>query len=289
MISAVENANRFSVYAGMRTSYRSNFQSISTSTTDVKLHPNGSYIITVNTSSEKLRRRKLNTPWDLSTITGAATAGSNALVGPVGNPQGFDISPDGSNVYAVGTTQANSNTIWQFTMNSWNVQTMAGPTAEYTIDALNKLGFSIRVRPEGNTIYILGRQSGILQYNMANNWNINTASFVTSYNSYTHSTSMTGMTFDPYGTRMYLSSSGDLHQFALSSPWNVNTAVWQANTRVTSFQASVEGIDIHPDGDIVYITSGTYQFQLPLDTKWAINSARFDITTGNVSLGRIVS
>jgi sugar lactone lactonase YvrE len=205
------------------------------------------------------------TSWDQTPVRYTFT-GDNA-------PQGITFKPDGTVIYIVGTTAPQR--VYQLRLNSAWDQSTAINTAAFSVATQDTSPQDIWFKPDGSEMYILGNTNKrVWQYHLNTPWDINTASFIVNSNTavgqlQTQDSTVTGLTFKPDGTQMYVngSSNNAVYQYTLSTPWSVNTATYTTNTQVagitsTQFSALAASSTAH-----AFNTDGTRMFVAGINTR----------------------
>jgi hypothetical protein len=156
----------------------------------------------------------------------------------------------------------------------------------------NSLG--IYITQDGETLYWTSTRGGVAnvyEYTMSIPWDITTAT--DSGNSFEVTSQfriITGITFKPDGTEMYLSGNdrdivagtgGDhVSQYTLSTAWDITTASFtdrfDVNSQLTSF-TTLTSVLLNPDGSRMFITSSspTRVWGYSLATNWDVSSASY--------------
>jgi len=206
-------------------------------------------------------------------------------------PQGITFKPDGTVIYIVGTTAPQR--VYQLRLNSAWDQSTAINTAAFSVATQDTSPQDIWFKPDGSEMYILGNTNKrVWQYHLNTPWDINTASFIVNSNTangllQTQDSTVTGLTFKPDGTQMYVngSSNNAVYQYTLSTPWSVNTATYTTNTQVAGITSTafstVAGTSVahafNTDGTRMFVAGTAYRdiAEFNLNTAWNVATSSY--------------
>jgi len=220
----------------------------------------------------------LSTAWDISSASWDAPLENYFdLVNEETNPAGLFISPDGSNLYIVGTIGDDVN---QYSLSVlWNIAT-ASYVRNFSVSAQDINPQDVFFSPSGTDMYVLGAASdNVIQYSLSAPWDISTASFVRTRSVAAQETGPTGLFFSSDGTRMYLvgTSDDDVVQYDLSTAWDISTLTFVRNFSVSAQETLPTSVFFKPDGTQMYVLGNTGDDvnQYSLSTAWNISTASF--------------
>ncbi|MFV8336434.1 YncE family protein [Flavobacterium sp. RSP29] len=188
---------------------------------------------------------------------------SGNSIGTVGQSLGMSMHPDGTKLYV---TIHNGDYISQYAMSKAYDLT----TASFISNSLNiNQGGESSARghfisPDGLKMYICGSSTAkVLQYALATAWNVNTASYVSSFAS---SAAPIDMAISPDGIYMILRETNSItRRYTLSTAWDVTTAVLsQTMTQALSFT----GLYFSTDGKRFFGTNTNTIHKYYLGTAW---------------------
>ena len=234
----------------------------------------------------------LSTAWDLSTATWDGSSSSLTSTGAAGETDPTDVvfKPDGTVLWIVGNY---NNNIRSYSLSTaWDLSTAS-------LNSGNKLNVAsqetaprgLRFKSDGTVAYVVGGNgNATFIYTLSTAWDLDTATYSTSFASASQDNGPHGIEFNSTGTRMYLlggsSGNGKLFQYNLSTAWDLSTAsyanVFADFTGITS-GTSPQGIFIDSSETRVYFGcggSGTgkmYQFSNGSDAL-ALGSGSFAST-----------
>jgi hypothetical protein len=116
----------------------------------------------------------LSTAWDVSTATYATK--SFSVTTQETAPSGLEISPDGTKMYVIGTT---NDTVYQYTLSTaWDVSTATYATKSFSVTTFDGTPTGIEFNADGTKMYVVG--SGydcIIEYTLSTAWDVSTSVF----------------------------------------------------------------------------------------------------------------
>jgi len=201
-------------------------------------------------------------------------------------PNSLFFSPDGRNLYVMGSTGDDVN---QYVLSTaWNVST-ASYVRIFSVAGQDSAPHGLFFRQDGLKMYMVGQTNDtVYQYALTSPWDISTASYESkSVSVAAQDITPVGVYFRPEGTRMFVvgNTGDDVYQYNLSTAWDVSTASY-----VQSF--SVAGQTSTPQ-DLSFVEDGTRMFVLGSDTDavaiynlttpWDISTATYSSTQFSVS------
>lgn len=247
---------------------------------------------TANTSSRttaSIQQYNLSAPFNLSTIT---YSGISTVVGDYDiNPTDLTISDDGTKLFFTGF---NSDSVWSGTMSTpYDLST-------FRLDVKSAFVGTQDVTPQNIYItsnpavglntqyaYVVGNSNDTVYQYSISNWDISTASLVTSKSVTANFAAGTfgeatprSVGFNTDGTVMFIlgETNDAVLAYDLSSPWNVSTANPRVQTlSVTAQDTTPIGLHFKPDGRSLYVVGSTGDDinQYNLSTPWDLTTASF--------------
>ena len=116
----------------------------------------------------------LSTAWDISTAAYASK--SFSVTAQETAPSGLEISPDGTKMYVIGTT---NDTVYQYTLSTaWDVSTATYATKSFSVTLFEGSPTGIEFNSDGTKMYVVG--SGydcIIEYTLSTAWDVSTSVF----------------------------------------------------------------------------------------------------------------
>lgn len=200
-------------------------------------------------------------------------------------PTGIYMKENGYNMFVVGT---NTDRVFDFKLSrQYDITTAvldkrSAATSTYDTEP-NDLTF----KPDGTMLYLTGiNNDRITQYSMSEAWNVNTATYLTSFNVSSTSgyTSPVGLNLSRDGKYLYIidSAADELVQFSMSTAWNVNTASYLTKKYVGGFETNGSAVYFRANGDSLFIVGSTNDVirEFRLSTAWNVNTATIYANSG---------
>lgn len=223
----------------------------------------------------------VNYPLASRNIATASYAGKSLSV--TASPMGMAFSPDGTQLYVVG-----SGVLYQYTLaTGWDVSTGSYSGKSLSVTGQDATPEGLAFSTDGTRLYITGHvHDAVFQYTLSTAWDISTGT----YASKTLALSGTdpkplGIAFNPAGTSMYFAgySNDHIYQYSLSTAWDISTGTYTGKSLWTASATDTPGgFAFSPDGTLLTM-SGSYTYknmiyQYALSTAWDISTGTY---TGN--------
>jgi sugar lactone lactonase YvrE len=256
-------------------------------TTSIYFHTDGTKFYIVGTGSDAIFQYSLGTPWDIST---ASYDTEFFYVGTQDTtPSGLYLSPDGTNVYMVGTSILRVN---QYPLTTpWDIKTV-NITPSLFIGLLESFPSSLYLKPDGTSVYILGSTGDrISEIPLNTPWDIRTAGIgsIGTYPVVGQDTAPQGVYIGAAGTAMYMvgSTSDAIYQYTLGTAYDLNTASYSGiSSNISARETAPADIDFSDDGTKIYIigqtatgagvvATGEYVHQFDLSSAWNVGTAGY--------------
>lgn len=227
----------------------------------------------------------LETPWDIgSAQLGRLLSSYSATTG--GSPYSFTISPDGKTVYGQVYVNASTNFIEFYELSTAYDLKTAQFIRAYSLAARND---NITAESTGRFLLTHNRTDSTLRlYTVPNrgftsnneSYSIDSVNFnPRSLNISTKETTIRAFTFDPTGTKLYISgtSSDSVHQYDLGTAWNVSTATFVGTFDLVGHVITPVGIKIVEDGKYLLVFCSTHHKinKFELTTPYDVTTAEF--------------
>ena len=249
---------------------------------DLVFSTDGTKAYLLGTTNNTVYQYTLSTPWDLSTATYASKSFAFSAIAGDTNIQGIFITPDGSNLYAIGST---SDRVYYFRLTTpWDISTT---TNQISYNAVTQVtagtAAGVKFGDSGTKMYILSSTTTdvVYQYTLSTAWDILTASYASkSLTVSGQDATMNDIAFSSDGTKLYaIGSSNDaVYQYTLSTAWDVSTGTYASKSLAVVTQDSLgKGFVFSSDGTKFYLsTLATANiFQYGLTTAWDISTASY--------------
>lgn len=239
-------------------------------------------------STDFVYQYPLSTAWDLST---ASTEGIKSLDvnPPEGAPGDLHFSPDGYNLYIVGTAL---DGIHSYTLSTaWDIS-----TATYNNQSTSLLGYEgtltgMAMSADGTKVFLTGSgNDNIYQFALSTAWDVSTletpAKAAIDINP--PEVTPTGICFDSSGSRLFFTGSGSdkIHSYDLGTLYDITIPGWESSIYL-SLPNNPSSTKWKPDGTkiFVYAFNDTAITSYSLSTAWDLSTA----TADGVSLSTVAT
>jgi len=220
----------------------------------------------------------MSTPWDLTTAREKPQLNINAQEGL---PRGIYISPDGVNLYAIGTS---ADRVFQYQLRTpWSIK--SGVLVQsLLVSAQDTFPRAVQFSPDGIKMYVLGDTNDrIFEYTLSTAWNVLSAVYTNQSLLLTGINGPSDFYFRADGQRLYVLSEltpRRIYRYDLSTAWNITTATLSSDFRDVDNEASPTALRFKPDGTEIYLmgATGDLVYQYTLSEPWTLNQARFSFT-----------
>ena len=176
------------------------------------------------------------------------------------NPQGVQISADGTKMYVLGV----SKTVHQYNLSTaYDASTASYSTGFNPPEDANNIG-KVVFNPTGTKMFILSLAGKLWEYTLSIGFNLSSTITYTN-NSYTFGATIFGVDFNATGTRMFaLSDSTDeIKQFNLSTGFDLSTISTTSNSfSVASQTTNPQGMAVNSAGTKVFIADGALTYNI---------------------------
>jgi 6-phosphogluconolactonase (cycloisomerase 2 family) len=250
----------------------------------------GTYVYVLD-EADLLYQVPLTTAWDITTLDSAnkTSITTRYQVGTTSYlderyPRAVDFKSDGTQMFIMGDyrdnlVKYNLSTAWDISTASIDV---VDRTGTYATSSENPYVFAsgIDTNPECTILYI-GEdvKDKVLQYNLASNTNIRSATSVYELDISAETTNIESLELSTDGTKLYIMQNGaSMYMYNLSTAWDIRTATYSG----TSYDpgGNNRGFTFNSDGTkLVFIDDNDYIRLYNLSTAWDISTASYD--TGN--------
>jgi hypothetical protein len=246
------------------------------STVGLFFKTDGSKMYFIGNNNDRVVEFNLTNPWDISTIIYTK---SFSVLNQDTSSSGIFLSPDGLNMYMVGTS---NDQVHQYSLTPPTQNTISlSQTQSLSIAGQDSTPQGIFLSPDGLNMYIIGSGSdNVYRYSLTSPGNISTASYVQAFGVSGQDATPSDIFFDPNGLNMYIVGSGasdSIHRYNLSSSWDISTASYAQSFSVSSQDVSPSAVFFTSNGLNMYMT-GTFNDQVHqyvLGTSWNISTASF--------------
>lgn len=187
----------------------------------------GTKMFTVGLTGDNLYQFSLSTAFDLSTASYDSVSIDVSAKETL--PRGIFLSPDGTELYLVGTS---SDTVHQYTLSTANDLSTASFTNS-SISLASQTGnpYAICISPDGTKMYIGEFGGNVFQYSLSTAFDVTTVSY-DSVSLSVGQNSIMGIDLNPDGTKLYVMSQASdvIYQYTLSTAFDISTASTDSST-----------------------------------------------------------
>jgi len=212
-----------------------------------------------------------------------------AVFGSETGTSGIYLKEDGYDFYLIGTSR--DRVIHYKLGRQYDITTAKFNTLSNSVASVEGVPTDLTFRTDGTSFYISGSANDVIvQYNMSEAWNVNTASQGLSFNtnSALSVTSPQTVQLSRDGTYLYFIDSGvdKVYQLTLSEAWNVNTATYLTEKSIVSFDGGPTGLYFNANGTSMYMigNSNDRVREFRLSTAWNVNTATIYANSANFNL-----
>ena len=236
-----------------------------------------------------IREYNLSTAWNVTTASFSQElqTESPAFNDNVKTSQiyGIYFNSDGTKSFYTGESQDRISGIELST--AWDISTASWPTAVNTSGSsffvqtnisydINQTG--LYMKPDGSAFYTTCSSTrAVYRYNMSSAFNIGTAIYNSTLSVSTNAYGVSGITFKPDGTKMYLTDidSDSVRSWTLSTAWDITTASYDSVS--VSISNDPAGVRFKPDGTRMYVVENNSDDvrEYTLSTAWNLSTASF--------------
>lgn len=227
-----------------------------TQPTGVFLRPDGTEMFVP--SGDDVFKYELSRAWD---VTSASY--SSGIVIASTSIQDISFKPDGTRMYVLDSVADDVEeytlpTPWSFASASFSARRAVTGIGAPAVPQ------GLFFKPDGTRFYV-GGSATVVEYSMSVPWGIASSSYVQYFSTLSGQVAaVTGVFFDTYGSRMYLSGgdggpalSGGLNgtrldEYGLSTPWDISSATYRRTLAFPAGRNDVEGIFFRQDGKRFY-------------------------------------
>jgi len=218
----------------------------------IAISDDGQTVFTTGNTGDAVYQYSLSTAWDLS---GAAYVGAFSVASQSEtNPQDLYVSPDGLNLYIIGTTL---DSVLQYSMSiAWTLSS-ASYVSSKLVSAQDATPTGLYFKPDGTRLYISGNTGdAVYEYSLSTAFDVTTATYVQSFSVSVQETAIQSVLFNPDGTKMYITGGvgQNVIEYAISTAWDISSASYNSVSFVLSSQDTApRGVWFKTDGTKMYM------------------------------------
>lgn len=202
-------------------------------------------------------------------------------------PTGVFFNTDGTKMYITGNT---NDTVYQYTLSTaWDVSTASYDSKSFSVSSQEAGPNGLFITPAGTKMFVTGFSGAVYQYTLSTANDISTASYDSvSLDTSSQETLPTDLTFNTYGTRLYISGTNtdSIYEYALTTGFDLSTASYNnASLDVSSQDTNPQGLDFNSDGTKLFVigNSSDNVLQYTLSTAFDLSTASYDSVSFSVS------
>lgn len=249
---------------------------------DLVFSTDGTNVYLLGNATNDIFQYTLSIPWDISTATYASKSlVFSASVGDT-NIQGIFITSDGSNLYAIGST---NDRVYYFKLTTpWDISTATNQNFYNAVTQVTaSTATGVKFGDSGTKMYILSSSTAevVYQYTLSTAYDILTASYESkSLTITTQDGGMTDIAFSSDGTKLYASGDNNntVYQYTLSTPWDISTGSYATKSLAVGTQDTTpRAFVFNDDGTKGYLIGDTNNtiYQYTFSVAWDISTGTY--------------
>lgn len=240
------------------------------------MKPDGTAIYT-NNADNVVRRHNMSTPYDISTASQHSVSSPLTAFGSASQSRCIFFKPDGTKLYFGDPTYIHECTL----STPWDITTLSSTSNTFNFTSQLQSGGQMKAfcwKDDGTKIYIIDSGSNypspthIHEYTVATTWDLGSTISIHSSNTTTladpsqgHLGNITGISFKPDGSHMYLCSHSNTYAYdwTLASAWDTSAGSMSSNTGNTTYYQATNnfngyGLNMQwkSDGTRFYVVGG---------------------------------
>lgn len=249
----------------------------------------GTRLYVLGNTYKSIFQYSLSIAWDVETAAIPSKGDGFIYIGAQSTGlQGLYFKPDGTKVYAVGTT---NDRVYQYSLDpGWDLSTATYDNKSFSVASQDGSAQGVFFKPDGTRMYVCGATNNrVYQYSLSTAWDVSTASYGSVFISLSaQSATPYDLFFKDDGTKMYVvdATNDRILQYGLSTAWNVSTAVYDTvAASVATQETTPTGVFFKSDGTKMYVVgdAGEKVFQYSLSTAWNVGTASYDSISFDVT------
>lgn len=221
--------------------------------TSIYIKPDGSGFYILGDSTDRIYQYSMSTAWDISS---SSYDSKNLLIGLQENQgKGMFFKDDGTKMYIVGSS---GDSVESWTLSTaWDISTGSYDSVAFSTSAQDNDNKGLFFKEDGTKMYLCGRVSTkIHEYDLSTAWDISTASFNQSSNSFSaYETTPEALRISPDGNTLYLlgSDNDKVYEFSLSSSHDISSLTFVQDFSIASQETTPQGMFFKDDGTKMYV------------------------------------
>jgi len=238
----------------------------------------GTRMFILGSADDLVRSFSLSTAWEVDSASAITTF---SVTGGEGTPWGLAFSPDGLNMYIVGTT---ADTVRQYVLGTaWNIATISGGTFTYSRTTSLTFPREVRFSSNGTRMFVIDSDTDNTRvFTLTTPWRIDTADVGTNYLHLYEvpSGDITvgyGIDFSSDGKKMYIldNATDTIDQLELKTAFDVFDKFANPDQTTKTTETNPTDLFVRQDGRKLYLcgTGNDNVIEYNLSTAWDLNSA----------------
>ena len=232
---------------------------------DIEFSHDGSKLFYLGGANTNVFAWELKVPWDVS--SGTYSSEFFDVSGLFASPSGLRLSPDGNRMFVCGYS---ADIVAQYDLGTpWDISTAVFNNS-YSVSINDTTPIGLDFNKDGTIMYIVGGANDkIFSYTLSTVWDITSSTYLGVYTPTETGSALNGVTFNPSGTKMYLTDNTNTtsYQYSLSTPWDITTALYDViNKHWGAVDDSPSKLTFSNNGRFAYIlginTDTIYQFDI---------------------------
>ena len=187
-----------------------------TSPSALWINNDGTKFYILGGGNDSVFQYSMSTAYDLSTASYDSVSFSVASQDT--SPLGLAFNSDGSKMYFSGGL---TDTVYQYTLSTpYNVGTASYDSVSFNVAAQETTPFGLFFNTTGTKLFVVGNNTDAVdQYSLSSAYNIGTASYDSVSYSITEDSNPLGVSFNPDGSKMYITGIGvaGIYQYSTAS------------------------------------------------------------------------
>jgi sugar lactone lactonase YvrE len=189
------------------------------------------------------------------------------------------LSADGTKLFVLGTT---TDTVQMYRLPiPWELDGAVDSGVTFSVASQSTSPEGLAFSADGTKMFVVadGTEDTVYQYTLSTAWELNSASYTSSFSVAGQDTRPRSIAFKTDGTKMYVGGwqTDRIYEYALSSAWDVTTASYGGVNFAPGLYFS-HGIAFSPDGTRMFLHA--YELDstrsYTLSTPWLVSSATYD-------------
>jgi len=222
--------------------------------TELTFRPDGSQMYVSEQGSNTILQYSLSTAFDVST---ASFVRSFDVSAQVGEAEGIDFRPDGSQMYVLDALNIE---VFEYSLSTaFDISTASFDRSLFVSNQETR-PTGVTFRPDGTQMYLSGASDDdITQYSVSTAFDVSTAVDTKTFDVSTQDGTPKGVRFKPDGTKMYVlgAQTNQLFEYSLSTAFDIGTASFDRALDISTENPDPEGLAFKPDGSQLYLVGIT--------------------------------